>query len=258
MRSHSFAVMLRSMVKPDPIPKTLHAFVVMTFCLISLSYGAAAKAQCRLALSFAMDVSSSVNAQEYRIQKGGLADALLHPDVRTLILNPSHTVALSAYEWSGRDHQQTIVGWRLIKNENDLNAIAHQLNTSPRSANAQSTAVGQALRFGAQYFTQLPFACDRHVIDISGDGVTNEDQDPSSVRNWGVLDGITVNGLVIKGATPDPEAYYRDQVIHGPDAFVIAARNGFGDYPDLIRGKLLRELRPPFLIGAIQQGAEIR
>lgn len=220
--------------------------------------GGGASADCRLALAFAMDVSSSVNAQEYRIQKFGLADALLDNDVRTLILNPGGTVALSAYEWSGRDHQQVIAGWRLINRAADLTALARQLKQAPRSASAQSTALGRALRFGGAYFKQLPFACDRHVIDISGDGVTNEDQGPDSVRSWGVLDGVIVNGLVIKGATPDPEEYYRNQVIHGPGAFVIAARNGFKDYPDLIKGKLLRELQPPFLIGATQQKAKIR
>ncbi len=30
---------------------------------------------------------------------------------------------------------------------------------------------------------------------------------------------------------------------------MMVARNGFEDYPDLIKGKLLRELRPPLFVG---------
>ena len=44
--------------------------------------GGAAAAECRLALSLGLDVSSSVDAREYRLQTEGLAAALIAPEVR--------------------------------------------------------------------------------------------------------------------------------------------------------------------------------
>ena len=52
---------------------------------------------------------------------------------------------------------------------------------------------------------------------------------------------VTVNGLVIKGADPDPVAYYRAEVIHGPGAFVEIAAD-FDDYEAAMKRKLLREI----------------
>ena len=72
---------------------------------------------------------------------------------------------------------------------------------------------------------------------------------PDALRDAGRLTDFTVNGLVIAGATPNPVPYYREKVLTGSDAFMMVARNGFEDYPDLIKGKLLKELRPPLFIG---------
>ena len=44
--------------------------------------GGARAEECRLALLLALDVSSSVDDDEYRLQKEGLAAALSDPDVR--------------------------------------------------------------------------------------------------------------------------------------------------------------------------------
>ena len=41
---------------------------------------------CRLALSLGLDVSSSVDAREYRLQTEGLAAALIAPEVRGAFL----------------------------------------------------------------------------------------------------------------------------------------------------------------------------
>ena len=64
---------------------------------------AAAQTPCRLALLLALDVSSSVDAEEHELQKAGIAASLNDPDIRHAILNGGPgTVALAVYEWSGR------------------------------------------------------------------------------------------------------------------------------------------------------------
>lgn len=62
----------------------------------------AADAACRQALALGLDVSGSVDAQEYRLQTDGLAAALLHPEVVEAFLALSDLpVSLAIYEWSG-------------------------------------------------------------------------------------------------------------------------------------------------------------
>lgn len=208
-----------------------------------------AQADCEIALALALDISSSVNSQEYEVQKGGLARALRDPDVRHAVLSPPGGVALSAYEWSGWQQQDLIAGWALIKDEADLDAFAARIDRHQREYAEFSTAIGRALLFGADLFDQLPFRCHRHIIDVSGDGVSNEDIAPHAPLVAQRLAGITVNALVIAGANPPPAPHYREQVITGPDAFMIVARNGFDDYPELIKGKLIRELQQVLYIG---------
>jgi hypothetical protein len=78
------------------------------------------------------------------------------------------------------------------------------------------------------------------VIDVSGDGQNNSGIDPAVVYANGFGD-IRVNGLAIRSYERDVVAYYREQVIRGPGAFVEEA-DSFEDFPRAIRRKLIREL----------------
>ena len=89
------------------------------------------------------------------------------------------------------------------------------------------------------------------MIDISGDGENNDGVGPEYFRAQGKLDGITINGLVVQGAYPDPVPYYRDHVIQGPGAFVALARD-YDDYPPVMIGKLLREIDQEMILGEAQ------
>ena len=57
---------------------------------------------CRLALVLAMDVSSSVDATEDQLQRGGLAAALIAPEVQDAFIDSPDPVAILILEWSGR------------------------------------------------------------------------------------------------------------------------------------------------------------
>jgi Ca-activated chloride channel family protein len=78
------------------------------------------------------------------------------------------------------------------------------------------------------------------VIDLSGDGPSNEGPSPPSAKPQLSALGVTVNALAIEESEPDLTAYFYENVIHGEGAFVITA-SGFEDYPDRIRRKLMRE-----------------
>ncbi|MBO6855229.1 MAG: DUF1194 domain-containing protein, partial [Marivivens sp.] len=82
-------------------------------------WGAQASA-CRLALVLALDVSSSVDAAEDRLQRNGLASALLAPEVQAAFFATPDPVALYAFEWSGRYDQSVLVSWQMIRTPGDL------------------------------------------------------------------------------------------------------------------------------------------
>jgi len=210
---------------------------------------AAPAAGCKLALVMALDISSSVNSREYAIQLEGLADAFRRPEVQTAILEPEgSSIAALAFEWSGQEQQRVISGWRLLDSPAAIEAFADSLTGHRRTASDLPTAIGEALRFAADRFPSAP-PCQRWTIDISGDGANNDGPSPEVYRGQGLFDGITINGLVIQGAYPNPAIYYRGKVMHGLGAFVALARD-FDDYPSVIIGKLLREIQKQMVLGS--------
>ncbi|MEL6584796.1 MAG: DUF1194 domain-containing protein [Pseudomonadota bacterium] len=204
---------------------------------------------CRLALAMGLDISSSVNSAEYDLQMNGLIAAFRDQTIRDAILSvPGTEVQVMVYEWSGYVQQDAVVRWRALRNEADIDAFADELSMHFRIYSDFPTAIGRALEYALEEFERLPTECSQKIVDLSGDGVGNDG--PPAISYWPELAaaGVTVNALVIAGAAPDPVAHYQFSVITGPGAFHLVARNGFVDYPDLIKGKLEREFQPVLML----------
>jgi hypothetical protein len=199
---------------------------------------------CRLALALALDVSSSVDAAEDALQRGGLASALVAPQVQAAFLAPGDPVALAIYEWSGRFKQVLVQDWVLIRSPADLQAVSAQVANSRRSHEDFPTAMGYALGYGATLLRRAP-SCAAATLDVSGDGINNEGFGPAEAYGAFPFDGVTVNGLVINGGEYEAELdlvrYYLNEVIRGPASFVEVAQ-GFDDFERAMRAKLIREL----------------
>ncbi|MFD0858882.1 DUF1194 domain-containing protein [Roseovarius aquimarinus] len=207
---------------------------------------AAAQGQCRLALVLALDVSASVDAEEYDLQRLGLAAALDAPDVRSAILRgQGGAVALSVFEWSGRFQQQMHLDWSLLASHDDIDRAVLALGNISRSYEGFPTSVGQALGYAASLLRRGP-DCDRKVVDISGDGVNNYGYGPAEAYRHFPLRDVQVNGLVILGDDPGVEAFYRREVVHGPGAFVELS-NGFEGFRAAMTRKLFREINDMML-----------
>ncbi len=211
---------------------------------------------CRLALLLALDVSSSVDADEDRLQRGGLVAALTAPEVQAAFFAVDDPVALAVYEWSGRYNQEVVLDWLLIDSPAALLAAAETVAASVRSHNEFPTAMGYALGFGSEMLARAP-RCLTQTIDMAGDGQNNEGFGPLLAYKEFPLDEVTVNGLVVNAAEFTSEtmliSFYETEVLHGPAAFLEVAQ-GFEDYERAMRRKLERELTPP-VIGALG-GAE--
>ena len=214
-------------------------------CLLLLCQPAGA--ECRLALALAVDVSRSIDSQDYVIQTEGLAGALEDRDVRAAIFGPEGQVALAIY-WSGRGYQDLVQDWVILDRPEALDAAIWEIRRTPRPAAPLATALGDALSYGLDLMSYAP-DCERRVIDVAGDGRNNDGISVARTYEREDFTGITVNGLAVGEHEADIVHYYQTEVIRGPGAFVeVAPRQS--DYPETLRRKLLRELEGP-MIGAL-------
>ena len=193
---------------------------------------------CDLALVLALDVSGSVDHEEYRIQADGLATALRDGAVSDALIVAKARVAV--VQWSGSGRQELTLDWVALEARSDVVALAARIETMPRPWRDYSTAVGQALEFSALQFGDVS-DCRRRVIDVSGDGESNEGLAPEALHPDLRALGVTVNALAIEESEEGLTAWFRERVITGPGAFAVRA-NTFADYPARIRLKLLREV----------------
>ena len=192
---------------------------------------------CDLALVLAVDVSGSVDSWEYRIQRDGLASALRDPIVSEALVMAQAEVML--LQWTGAGRQRVTVPWRTITDFEALDDFANDIAADRRVWRNFSTAIGEALEMSIAQFDAVPH-CTRRVVDVSGDGSSNEGIAPASMRMRLKAERVTVNALVIEGAEEDLTAYFWENVIYGEGAFVVTA-NDFPEYPQRIRQKLRRE-----------------
>lgn len=211
----------------------------------ALALAAPAQA-CPLALVLAMDVSASVDAQEFRLQSEGTAAALASAPVQAAILADA-PVALAVTLWAGQGEQAVVLNWQTLATPADIAAAAGAIAAIPRPDWGGRTATAPALAHAGRLLAAAP-PCTRQVIDLTTDDVANEGGDPRSLP----LGAIAVNALAVGGDLPLDHGSRAEEggaltrwlgahVIRGPGAFV----EGADDWRDLaaaMERKLLREI----------------
>jgi hypothetical protein len=194
-------------------------------------------------LVLAVDSSSSVDMDEYYLQLEGYARAFAHPELWDAIRGGAHgAIAVTLFEWAGPGRQVVNFPWRVLDSEASLAAFAAELAVAPRLVLFGETALGDALGFAVAQFAAAPGGPARRVIDVSGDGRSNRGRPVAAARAEALARGIVINGLAVANEEPDLENYYRLNVIGGPGAFVVAARD-YAAFGEVILRKLLREVR---------------
>ncbi len=202
-----------------------------------------------LQLVMAVDVSRSIDEVEAELQRRGYIEAMTNERVIDAILSgENRSIGVCYVEWAGTHYQQTVIDWMLIDSPRTARRFSEKLAESPRTSQSW-TAVGQALAYSAKRFEDSPFTSKRRIIDISGDGRTNDGPPAELVRDKLVADGIVINGLPVMmnrtsfGRPPDTtlDKYYEENVIGGPGSFMIVAAN-FDDFSRAVRTKLIREI----------------
>lgn len=220
------------------------------------------------ALVVSVDVSNSVDERRYKLQMEGIAEALEDPTVISAITG-SGGIYFSMVTWA--DTARVAVEWRRIASKEDAAAVAALVRIVPRMQGNFTCLGGMMRSVAASVVPSLPVQADRTVVDVSGDGIDNC-MDPDDLREQRerlLATGSTINGLPIlvpgendvvgvgafrapgyglrelpkgtyrEGTTLD--RWYRESVVGGPGAFLMAA-HGYGDFARALRQKFVLEI----------------
>ena len=95
-------------------------------------------------------------------------------------------------------------------------AFADAVDNMPRSVPAGQTAIGEALLEALTLLGRVPANPTRSVVDVIGDGRSNQGIAPGPIRDRMASANITINGLCILHEEPDLLQSYTREVIGGP------------------------------------------
>ena len=231
--------------------RILLASLVVTAILVPAATRAAEDVD--LLLVLAVDVSRSIDATKFQLQREGYAAAVADPHVLEAIsTGRTGRIGLTFVEWSGVGAQKVVIDWTTIGDADSAKGFGDRLLEAPRSF-ADRTSISGAIEFAMAQLDKAPYEAARRTIDVSGDGTNNAGRDVAMLRDEAVAKGITINGLVILSDNPmswNPDHtnppgglanYYRNNVVGGPSAFVMVAES-FNSFGQAIIKKMIAEV----------------
>ncbi|MGI9365167.1 MAG: DUF1194 domain-containing protein [Rhizobiaceae bacterium] len=211
-----------------------------------------------LMLCLAADVSESVTAMEYDLQKRGHAAAIEDETVVNLIRDGIHgRIGVVYIEWADQNQQHLAADWHVIEDQQSAAKFADAIRTSPQPPwinwNVRNTSTSEVVRYCMRQFERHTGQHSRRVIDISSDGTNNVGHRIDGIRDLAVSQGVTINVLAIEDSlSPFPDGthtrpdgglvrYFKNNVAGGAGAFVHAA-SGYASFGEMIKRKFLLEL----------------
>jgi len=209
----------------------------------------ASAADVGLELALLIDVSGSVDASEYALQKNGYVQAFQSAAVQSAIASSQlGKIAVTYVEWSGAAQQVVGVNWTVIDCTGGAAACAASSNAFASAVSGVTrlysglTAPGGAFNFVTPTFASNGIDGLRQVIDVSGDGTENDGANTATARNNALAAGVdAINGLAIGGA--GITAWYAANIQGGATGFTIGV-DSFADFAAAIERKLVREILP--------------
>jgi hypothetical protein len=216
-----------------------------------------------IALVLLADVSQSVDAVRYAMQKEGYSTAFRDPDVVAAILSGGEgRIAVTYAEFAGDAQARIVVGWTVIDSRERAAAFAEAVAAAGRPEPGD-TSIAAGLDLATSLLGRCGCEPLRRVIDVSGDGPNNTGLSVTAARDRAIAAGATVNGLAILDEGPEPPAmlaarqvlnfprgpfhgfslteYYRRNVIGGPNAFLIESHD-IRSFGEALRQKLIVEI----------------
>jgi hypothetical protein len=210
--------------------------------VLALTTPARAQGNVDLHLVLAVDASGSVDHYRFELQKRGYVAAFRHSRVLEAIRSGANqAIAVMMMQWTGPTMHAPVTGWSRVGDEESALVFAAAVEAAPRQLFGGGTSISGAIDFSMSLFPASPYRGGRRVIDISGDGSNNRGRPVRLARDEAVAAGIGINGLPILALEPYLDRYYEENVIGGPGAFVVAAKD-FENFGEAILKKLVTEI----------------
>jgi len=193
-----------------------------------------------LELQLLVDVSGSIDAGEFNLQRDGYEAAFRDAGIIAAIESGAiGSISVQLIYWSSSANQAIGVDWTLIDDSASANSFADALAAAGRPFGG-GTSPGPAINFGAPLFNGNGFEGSRQVIDVSGDGAGNAAA-TSAARDAALASGVdAINGLVI-GSSQSLQDFYLANIIGGAGGFLVVA-NTFEDFSNAVLTKIGREI----------------
>ena len=114
-------------------------FATLLVAVVGAWPSPAAAIEVDLELVLAVDVSRSIDDDEFELQRQGYADAFMHPSVINAIQsNPHHRIAVTFIEWAGADFQNVVLPWTVISDAESGALFPGSSVSSPRAIRART------------------------------------------------------------------------------------------------------------------------
>ncbi len=224
--------------------------VATAVILLSTSSAAYSVTQVDIELQLLVDISGSINTQEYDLQLQGYQAAFESNNVQNAIINGSEgQIAVQLIMWSGPNQQSVMIDWTLVDSEGSADTLAASIGAIARPFSGW-TAIGEAVEYAYPLFENNGFEGFEQIIDISGDGTNNSGVSPSVATDNAIDAGVdTINGIVIT-TNQNVVDQYLDDVIAGESPFLLAPGN-FDDFQTAIENKIVAEIEGSQPTGAV-------
>ena len=219
------------------------------------------------ALSLVIDVSGSVDANEYALQRTGYVNAFTDAAVRAAILGGDNGgIAVNVIQFA--DVAAEAIGFVVLDSEAAIDTFVASLSSMSRLAatNPNGGTAFTNIVSGIQLATTTinnwigsddgaggMFEAVRSVIDVSGDGPQNRPSGLNDAEYAALLRGArdtacgasggidAINGIAILGSPSFSVDYYKSNLICGDKSFAIGA-SGFDTFGSAIKTKLIAEI----------------
>ncbi len=230
---------------------------ILKILMLTCALGSNAKAAVvGLELVLAVDVSGSVNAADFNIQRGGYEAAFRNLSVINAIqAAPTGSIAVTLAYWSSAGQFQQAVPWSVIGDSISSNLFADAVAAAARpfsgGTDVAAAITGSAGLFGVH-------TSNRQVIDVSGDGSSSEAA-AAAARNAFLNGGGGIERAINAVWIEDPPFFFVGQgntnpsagsadplifglsVIGGPNSFQQVV-SSFSDFPTAVAQKIEREV----------------
>jgi hypothetical protein len=199
-------------------------------------------------LVIATDTSHSIDQDEAQLQRQGIADLFLDPDVvKAIQSGPLGVIAVTMLDWSGYHKDRVVLDWTLVNDKASAAALSEKIRKIPVSF-GERTSISSALEHAMEMLNESDnqIVATRKVIDLSGDGPNNDGFSLQHLHDTTANNGIVVNGLPIMdeksdGYFADLDKYYGACVVAGKGAFLVVVKS-YKDFGRAMRRKLVLEI----------------